>query len=385
MQQTSSGKRGWLGIKSRSRVVQKCQTTVEVDPSKIAERGTEEKTIIERIQKWSMMALCNEESFAMVAFISSGLFELVVVVVERSVPLVHDGVQLRQISQLTKLPQKRVMLSGIQNQQAFPTSVRLYPVLIQLGNYPGALSNSVKVQKTTEPADTLPFSIVGWLALTLPQDPATLRSGRDDMLATLLAIGLDPERSIVFHQDSFPNCLTPAGKLRRVATWKVGALLYLLNRLSGAVWSLLATSGNASSEDDVDESLSNSADARDSRASHVLVGEDQQQHVELTRDLAEIFDRAFSGLNMLGVYPTWMESESLFSALATLRDTLPTPRVVQLTNPVDVARLSTTHYYEMAVRTLEKDLAQCAFRIEDHDGNLLLARLEAVGFADPFD
>ncbi|KAI6131165.1 hypothetical protein EDD16DRAFT_1539639, partial [Pisolithus croceorrhizus] len=82
------------------------------------------------------------------------------------------------------------------------TSVRLYPVLIQLGNYPGALSNSVKVQKTTEPADTLPFSIVGWLALTLPQDPATLRSGRDDMLATLLAIGLDPERSIVFHQDS---------------------------------------------------------------------------------------------------------------------------------------------------------------------------------------
>ncbi|KAI6094821.1 hypothetical protein EV401DRAFT_2049109, partial [Pisolithus croceorrhizus] len=52
------------------------------------------------------------------------------------------------------------------------------------------------------PADTLLFSIVGWLALTLPQDPATLRSGRDDMLATLLAIGLDPERSIVFHQDS---------------------------------------------------------------------------------------------------------------------------------------------------------------------------------------
>ncbi|KAI6137637.1 hypothetical protein EDD17DRAFT_1903276 [Pisolithus thermaeus] len=100
---------------------------------------------------------------AMVAFISTGLFEAVVVVVERSVPLVHDGVQL--------------------------------------GNYPGALSNSVKVQKTTEPTDTLLFSIVGWLALTLPQDPATLRSGRDDMLATLLAIGLDPERSIVFHQD----------------------------------------------------------------------------------------------------------------------------------------------------------------------------------------
>ncbi|KAI6131166.1 hypothetical protein EDD16DRAFT_1539653, partial [Pisolithus croceorrhizus] len=72
-----------------------------------------------------------------------------------------------------------------------------------------------------------------------------------------------------------------------MTTWKGNALLYHTES------SLLTTSRNASSEDDVDESLPNSADARDSRASHVLVGEDQQQHVELTRDLAEIFDRAF--------------------------------------------------------------------------------------------
>ncbi|KAI6131160.1 hypothetical protein EDD16DRAFT_1700580 [Pisolithus croceorrhizus] len=94
----------------------------------------------------------------------------------------------------------------------------------------------------------------------------------------------------------------------------------------------------------------------------------------LTHDMLSLPPIEYLGLNTLGVYPTWMESESLVSALAALRDTLPTLRVVQLTNPVDVARLSTTHYYEMAVRTLEKDLAQCAFRIEDHDGNLLLGR-----------
>ncbi|KAI6125320.1 hypothetical protein EV401DRAFT_1939315 [Pisolithus croceorrhizus] len=61
------------------------------------------------------------------------------------------------------------------------------------------------------------FSIVGWHALTLPQDPAALRSARDDMLAMLLAIGLDHERSILFHQDHnlhhvelcwILNCLT---------------------------------------------------------------------------------------------------------------------------------------------------------------------------------
>jgi tryptophanyl-tRNA synthetase len=42
---------------------------------------------------------------------------------------------------------------------------------------------------------------VGWHALTLPQDPKILSDSRMDMLATLLAIGIDPKRSIVFHQD----------------------------------------------------------------------------------------------------------------------------------------------------------------------------------------
>ena len=116
----------------------------------------------------------------------------------------------------------------------------------QLGNYLGALSNWVKLQKSAEKDDILLFSIVGWHALTLPQDPATLRSMRDDMLAILLAIGLDPGRSVLFHQNHVRlenywvssrseefqnlhhmelfwalNCLTPVGKLHRMTTWKV--------------------------------------------------------------------------------------------------------------------------------------------------------------------
>jgi tryptophanyl-tRNA synthetase len=71
----------------------------------------------------------------------------------------------------------------------------------QLGNYLGALSNWVKLQKTAAPEDELLFAIVGWHALTLPQDPKTLSDSRMDMLAILLAIGIDPKRSIVFHQD----------------------------------------------------------------------------------------------------------------------------------------------------------------------------------------
>jgi len=65
----------------------------------------------------------------------------------------------------------------------------------------GALSNWVKLQDEAEPQDDLLYMIVGWHALTLPQDPKQLVTSRWDMLATLLAIGLDPKKSIIFHQD----------------------------------------------------------------------------------------------------------------------------------------------------------------------------------------
>lgn len=79
-------------------------------------------------------------------------------------------------------------------------SVHFY-LPIQLGNYLGALSNWVKLQNTASPSDELLFSIVGWHALTLPQDPQKLREARMDILAVLLAIGIDPDRAVVFHQD----------------------------------------------------------------------------------------------------------------------------------------------------------------------------------------
>jgi tryptophanyl-tRNA synthetase len=120
----------------------------------------------------------------------------------------------------------------------------------QLGNYLGALSNWVKLQRHAKPEDMLLYSIVGWHALTLPQNPKILAASRMDMLAVLLAIGIDPKRSIVFHQDQVNDllyisrqwahlcknpahtelawilsCLAPFGKLRRMTTWKVGFYL----------------------------------------------------------------------------------------------------------------------------------------------------------------
>lgn len=57
------------------------------------------------------------------------------------------------------------------------------------------------MQKAAKPSDTLIYSIVGLHAITVPQDPKQLRHDRLDALASLLAIGIDPKRSILFHQD----------------------------------------------------------------------------------------------------------------------------------------------------------------------------------------
>ncbi|KAG6330035.1 hypothetical protein ID866_9055 [Astraeus odoratus] len=208
----------------------------------------------------------------------------------------------------------------------------------QLGNYLGALSNWVKLQTSAEPDDVLLFSIVGWHALTLPQDPYALRSARYDMLAVLLSIGLDPERSILFHQDHnlhhvelcwILNCITPIGKLRRMTTWK----------------SRLAASRNAGSEEEVDESLLNAglftypvlqaADVLIYRATHVPVGDDQQQHIELTRDLAEIFNRTFRCKTPLLPLPMYVNGThgTILPCLLIIPLKAPSKRILSLRDP----------------------------------------------------
>ena len=181
----------------------------------------------------------------------------------------------------------RVIFSGIQ-----PTGIP------HLGNYLGALRNWVELQNASiHTSDELYFSIVGFHAITLPQQPARLRSERAEMMATLLAIGLDPHRCTIFHQDQVAehtelawilNCITAFGKLNRMTTWK----------------SKLATAKNAaegSEVDDKDLSLGlfaypvlQAADILLYKATHVPVGEDQIQHLELSRDLADVYNRRFS-------------------------------------------------------------------------------------------
>jgi hypothetical protein len=85
----------------------------------------------------------------------------------------------------------RVIFSGIQ-----PTGVP------HIGNYLGALQQWMKLQDSSSPGTRLLYSIVDLHAITIPQDPTQLRIWKKESLATLLAVGLDPDRSIIFYQSS---------------------------------------------------------------------------------------------------------------------------------------------------------------------------------------
>ncbi|KAF9066484.1 hypothetical protein BDP27DRAFT_1384316 [Rhodocollybia butyracea] len=177
-------------------------------------------------------------------------------------------------------PKRRVIFSGIQ-----PTGVP------HLGNYLGALANWVQLQRNALPEDELLFSIVGWHALILPQSPKQLSEARTDILAVLLAICIDPRRSIIFHQEHNPNhtelawifnCITPMRKLRRMTTWK----------------SRLAASKNQGDDAEMDETELNVGFSH-ILATHVPVGDDQTQHLELSRVIADQFNRNFKAKRQL--------------------------------------------------------------------------------------
>lgn len=113
----------------------------------------------------------------------------------------------------------KVIFSGIQ-----PTGIP------HLGNYLGALREWVKLQNTEATDTRLLYSLVDLHAITVKQDPRQLRQWRHESLATLLAIGLDPSRSILFHQSDVPahselmwilSCTASVGQLSRMTQWKV--------------------------------------------------------------------------------------------------------------------------------------------------------------------
>ena len=166
---------------------------------------------------------------------------------------------------------KELVFSGVQ-----PTGN------LHLGNYLGALKNFVSLQKEMECI----YCVVDLHAITIFQDPSELKNNILETTASFLATGLDPSKSIIFNQSSVSahaelawifNCVSRMGWLNRMTQFKdkagsdkekASVGLYIYPNLMAADILLY-------------------------KATHVPVGADQKQHLELSRDIAQKFNKDF--------------------------------------------------------------------------------------------
>ena len=157
---------------------------------------------------------------------------------------------------------------------------------LHLGNYLGAIRNWVRMQDEMEGDSQCLFFLADLHAISMPHTPADLRQGTLEMAAALVACGIDPARSILFNQAQVPahaelqwllNGTARMGWLNRMTQWKDKAGK---NR-EGQSIALFAYP------------VLQAADVLLYQATHVPVGEDQKQHLELARDIAQKFNNDF--------------------------------------------------------------------------------------------
>ncbi len=196
---------------------------------------------------------------------------------------------------------------------------------IQLGNYLGAIRNWVRLQDSFECI----YCIVDQHALTTLHDADEMRRNTREVAAALIASGIDPGRSILFVQSHVEahsrlawvlNCVTPLGWLNRMTQFKEKAGKHRENAPVGLfVYPVLQA-----------------ADILAYRATHVPVGEDQKQHLELSRDIAQSFNRRFAE----GFFPLpepMIQAEA--ARVMSLRDGT---KKMSKSDPSDMSRINLT-------------------------------------------
>jgi len=154
---------------------------------------------------------------------------------------------------------------------------------LHLGNYLGAISRFVTMQETHDCI----YCVVDMHAITVPQNPHELKNTTREVTAAFIAAGIDPKKNIVFNQSQVPqhaelawvfNCVARMGWLSRMTQFKEKAGKDRENASVGlfAYPTLMAS------------------DILVYRATHVPVGDDQKQHLELSRDVAQKFNNDWS-------------------------------------------------------------------------------------------
>ncbi len=209
---------------------------------------------------------------------------------------------------------------------------------LQLGNYLGALKNFVPLQDT---AETL-FCIVDQHAITTAQNPVDLQNSIRSVAAAFIASGLNPDKAIIFNQSKVPehsqlawilNCVARMGWLNRMTQFKDKAGSNKENASVGLfTYPILMA-----------------ADILLYKATHVPVGDDQRQHLELARDIAIRFNLEHARYNF---FP---EPETMIPPIAarimSLRDGM---AKMSKSDPSDMSRINMTDDNDTIIKKFRK-------------------------------
>lgn len=208
---------------------------------------------------------------------------------------------------------------------------------LTLGNYLGAIRNWVGLQKSYESV----FCVVDLHAITVWQDPETLRSATREVAAGMIASGIDPKECIIFNQSRVPehaelawifNCVARIGWLNRMTQFKEKAGKNREGASSGLyVYPNLMA-----------------ADIMIYKATHVPVGEDQKQHLELTRDVAQKFNNDY-GVDFFPIVEPLIFGEA--TRVMSLKDG---SSKMSKSDPSEYSRINLTDDRDMIAKKIRK-------------------------------
>ena len=222
---------------------------------------------------------------------------------------------------------KELVFSGVQ-----PTGN------LHLGNYLGAIKNFVSLQKKIECI----YCVVDLHAITVFQEPQNLKKNILETVANFVACGLDVEKSIIFNQSSVSghaelgwilNCVSRVGWMNRMTQFKEKAGS---NKENASVGLYVYPNLMA-------------ADILLYKATHVPVGDDQKQHLELSRDIAQKFNNDFKSKNFFPIPEPLIQKN--FSRVMSLRDG---KKKMSKSDESDYSRINLSDSSEEIVKKIKK-------------------------------
>ncbi len=236
---------------------------------------------------------------------------------------------------------------------------------LHLGNYLGALKKFVSLQDEHECV----FCIVDLHAITVWQDPKTLAQQTREIAAAFLASGIDPKKAIVYNQSSvrahtelawYFNCVARIGWLNRMTQFKDKA-------------------GKNSEKMSVglyDYPVLQAADILAFKGTHVPVGEDQKQHLELSRDIAAKFNNDFSSPGFFPLPEPLIKGPG--ARVMSLRDG---SKKMSKSDPSDNSRINLTDGADAIAKKIRKaktDAGEIPATIDELDGRPEIANLVGI-------